>query len=556
MSSLFGARAAARPPCSSRLPPAPHDPAAAPAPRLTTPTSRARGARRTAIDMAAADKPNGISYAEAILGDLKDRMPTAEEFGTEKHVRAHLRPNRFFRLGSETAPLCQLNVRAARACARARAPGAARRALPAAGSRRPCAPPAPARPARAARAPQWVVSLIASVFLWTFVIACAVVPADARLAFGFGQSFITQNFTWLYIGTNDAWAIFFIWLCFSRFGSMKLGLNDQEKPEFSDSAWFAMLFTCGVAIGMFTFGVSEPMFYYRVRARALVRRAPRAAHAAASPRRRAARARPAHSRLARPLAASARAAQAGYSNRLNKLPIDNDDQRAQQALTLTLFHWGIHGYIPYVVATLAMGLPAYRWGLPLTVRTAFYPLAGDLTKGLLGDIVDAISIACTTFGVCTSLGLGAETIAAGIAKLRKDPALASSIELQAGLVWIITVIATGSVVLGLKRGIKNLSYFAFGIGSFLIVVTMMFGARARARGAAAAARALLRRRCCAAEARSQRLTHRDRPLPPPPARARRQPVVPAQLVRPVRRPLLPVDPAARLQLRHVGAARV
>lgn len=140
---------------------------------------------------------------------------------------------------------------------------------------------------------------------------------------------------------------------------------------------------------MFTFGVSEPVYYYRT----------------------------------------------SFSYRLNKIPWNSDAGRAQQALLLALHHWcapsrtplrsplahgrnrvrcrGILGYVPYVVTTLAIGLPAYRWGLPLTLRTSFYPIIGNLVHGIVGDLIDAIGIATTTFGVCTSLGLGAQTIAAG-----------------------------------------------------------------------------------------------------------------------------------------------
>mmetsp|Transcript_11529 Transcript_11529/g.31111 ORF Transcript_11529/g.31111 Transcript_11529/m.31111 type:complete len:820 (-) Transcript_11529:328-2787(-) len=326
--------------------------------------------------------PNGVNYGDYIRGDLKDNVPDEEYHGSEEHVVSFLRPGRWFKMDLPGGyPLFRFNM---------------------------------------------IVTGIASTMLWCFVIGCAVDSAGASAIFGNGNRWITQNFTWFYIGTNDVWAIFFVWLCFSKYASIKLGKDDNEKPEFSDAAWFAMLFTCGVAIGMFTFGVSEPMYYYR----------------------------------------------AGYGNRLNKTPVDNDDQRAQQALTVTLFHWGIHGYVPYVVTALAMGLPAYRWGLPLTLRTAFYPLVGDLVKGFLGDLIDAISIACTTFGVCTSLGLGAQTITAGLNKL--DPSIVNGTDVQVAVVWVITVLATGSVAAGLKAGIKNLSFVAFAIGMFLILASMMF----------------------------------------------------------------------------------
>ena len=76
-------------------------------------------------------------------------------------------------------------------------------------------------------------------------------------------------------------------------------------------------------------------------------------------------------------------------------------------MNLTFFHWGVHGWIVYVVVGLLLAFVCYRWGLPMTVRSCFYPLIGDKIYGWMGDIIDVLSICGTMFGVCTSLGLGA-----------------------------------------------------------------------------------------------------------------------------------------------------
>ena len=72
---------------------------------------------------------------------------------------------------------------------------------------------------------------------------------------------------------------------------------------------FTMLFACGMGVGIYYWGVSEPMNYYR----------------------------------------------AGYQNRLFKLAFDNDDQRAQQAMFITLFHWGIHAWVVYIIMAILLG---------------------------------------------------------------------------------------------------------------------------------------------------------------------------------------------------------
>ena len=109
----------------------------------------------------------------------------------------------------------------------------------------------------------WAVSLLASLILWIFVIVCATMPVEFGNAFrSTGQPWITQNMTWLYVITQDVWAIFLIWVCFSKYGKIKLG-KDDEKPQFNDLTWFCMLFCSGIAVGFYFYGVNEPMSYYR-----------------------------------------------------------------------------------------------------------------------------------------------------------------------------------------------------------------------------------------------------------------------------------------------------
>ena len=99
----------------------------------------------------------------------------------------------------------------------------------------------------------------------------------------------------------------------------------------------------------------------------------------------------------------------------------------------------------------------------MTIRAAFYPLLGENVNGLIGDLIDALSISCTTFGVCTSLGLGVTTIATTIARL--DSSVNPDSDTTKGLIiWIITGVACISVISGLKNGIRVLSKITFSIG--------------------------------------------------------------------------------------------
>eukprot|EP00854_Cymbomonas_tetramitiformis_P017014 gene17014-20227_t len=268
----------------------------------------------------------------------------------------------------------------------------------------------------------WVVSLMASVVLWGFAIACLIEPDDTLSEFKKWQVWITQNFTWLYIGTQDVWSIFLLWLCFSKYGTIKLG-KKNDKPEYNDFTWFAMLFSCGIAVGLYYYGVSEPMYYYR---------------------------------------------NSAAGSNMFRTPVSNDDEQAQQAIFITLYHWGIHAWVVYIIVALLLGFMSYRWNLPMTIRMAFYPLVGEHVYGFLGDFIDAGSMACTTFGVCTSLGFGVSSINAGISRLNSDIP-ADDTDWQVALIWIITPAATLSVISGVNYGIKTISELCFIMGCFLIL---------------------------------------------------------------------------------------
>ena len=101
----------------------------------------------------------------------------------------------------------------------------------------------------------WVVSGLASLVLWALVIYCINEGESASAEFGEWQSWVTQNFTWLYIMTQNVWIVFLLWLGFSKYGSIKLG-TDDEKPKYDDLTWFSMLFACGIGVGLYYYGVT------------------------------------------------------------------------------------------------------------------------------------------------------------------------------------------------------------------------------------------------------------------------------------------------------------
>ena len=136
-------------------------------------------------------------------------------------------------------------------------------------------------------------------------------------------------------------------------------------------------------------------------------------------------------------------------------------------MNLTFFHWGFHGWVVYSVTGLLMSIVTYRKGLPMTIRSCFYPLVGERIFGYFGDMIDIFSVVSTMFGVCTSLGFGVMSLNAGLNRLNSN--ISESTTNQIIIIWGVTVIATISVISGLKVGIRRLSELCFCLGMFLML---------------------------------------------------------------------------------------
>jgi choline/glycine/proline betaine transport protein len=209
----------------------------------------------------------------------------------------------------------------------------------------------------------------------------------------------------------------------SPYGRIKLG-PDDSTPDYSYLAWFSMLFSAGMGIGLLFFSVAEPISHFSLQV---------------------------------PPATDAEPGTQGA---------------AREAMNVTFFHWGLHAWAIYIVVGLALCYFAYRKGLPLTVRSAFYPLLGDRIRGPLGDAIDSLAIVGTLFGVATSLGLGVIQINAGLDYLAD---VESSQLVQLALIIGITAVATVSVVLGLDAGIRRLSIANVVLGGILVGFILLVG---------------------------------------------------------------------------------
>lgn len=244
----------------------------------------------------------------------------------------------------------------------------------------------------------------------------AIVPEQAATQFAAVQDAIITNAGWFYVLVVALVLLFVAFLCVSRFGDIKLG-PDHSLPDFNNKSWFAMLFSAGMGIGLMFFGVAEPVMHFM------------------------------------------------------DPPVGEPGtvEAAREAMQLTFFHWGLHAWAIYAIVALILAYFAYRHGLPLTLRSALYPIIGERIYGPIGAAVDVFAIMGTVFGVATSLGFGVAQVNAGLNYLFDVPI---SPNIQVVLIVAITALATVSVVSGLERGIRLLSELnlALAVGLMLLVV--------------------------------------------------------------------------------------
>jgi len=260
----------------------------------------------------------------------------------------------------------------------------------------------------------------AAVIIVAFVAAAMIAPDASGRVFDTIQSSIVTNFNWYYVLISALFVAFCLWVGFSRYGDIRLGKDDDE-PEFSLGAWFSLLFAAGMGIGLVFYGVSEPLSHF------------------ANPR-------------------------PGVSGSAGQL--------AQQALSQTFLHWGVHAWAIYVVIGLALAYAIHRRGRPISIRWTLEPLLGSRVRGRWGDVIDVVALVGTVFGVATSLGLGVVQIGAG---LESAGFVEASDLTSIVLIAIITAAVIFSVVSGVTRGMKWLSSFNLALAGVLVVFILIVG---------------------------------------------------------------------------------
>ncbi|PIE14636.1 MAG: BCCT transporter [Rhodobacterales bacterium] len=270
---------------------------------------------------------------------------------------------------------------------------------------------------------------ISGVTIVIFVAFALIFTDQAAAFFKWLRPALTSNFDWFFLGSANIFVLFCLFLVVSPWGKIKLG-GSEATPDYTYKGWFAMLFAAGMGIGLMFFGVLEPVY---------------------------------HMAISEPLGVPKPFAEDG------SLIAANVDAARQMGLAASIYHWGLHPWAIYAIVGLALALFSYNKGLPLTIRSAFYPIFGESVWGWVGHVIDITAVFATLFGLATSLGLGAQQVNAG---LHHVYGVEMSTTTQVVLIALITSIALVSVLRGLEGGVKVLSEINMGIAAVLLFFVM------------------------------------------------------------------------------------
>ncbi|MGM0614740.1 MAG: BCCT family transporter [Pseudomonadota bacterium] len=286
------------------------------------------------------------------------------------------------------------------------------------------------------------VFTISSLLIVLFVVLTLALQEQIAPVYDAVFNFLTGNLAWFFILAANIFVILCLFLIVSPLGKIRIG-GAAAKPDFTYIGWFSMLFAAGMGIGLMFYGVSEPLTHFGT------------------------------------------AFDGGSWAPLGGAAGDFEGDEAGSiavGMAATIFHWGLHPWAIYSVVALSLALFAFNKGLPLSMRSVFYPILGERVWGWPGHIIDILAVFATLFGLATSLGIGASQAAAGLTYLFGAPESDITMIL---LIIGITIIAIASILAGVDKGVQLLSkiniglaaallFFVIGVGPTLIIATGFF----------------------------------------------------------------------------------
>ena len=269
-----------------------------------------------------------------------------------------------------------------------------------------------------------------------FVLLTLMFQSAAEPMFANLRGWLTSNLDWFFISAGNIFVLVCLGVALSPLGKVRLG-GTEATPDYSYLGWFSMLFAAGMGIGLMFYGVSEPLSHFGS-------------------------------------AIGGTSVEGGV--RTDWAPLgaaaDNPAEATRLAMAATIYHWALHPWAIYAILALGLALFSFNKGLPLTIRSVFYPLLGERVWGWPGHVIDILAVLATMFGLATSLGLGASQAAAGLNHLFGVPLGETT---QIVLVIGITAIALVSVLAGLDAGVKRLSEINMVLAAVLVVFVIIAG---------------------------------------------------------------------------------
>jgi betaine/carnitine transporter, BCCT family len=280
------------------------------------------------------------------------------------------------------------------------------------------------------------VFAISGLTIVAFVILTLAFQTQVEPVFEQLREWLTTNLDWFFLSAANVFVLLCLALIVTPLGKVRLGGVDAQ-PDYGYPAWFAMLFAAGMGIGLMFYGVSEPISHFTA-------------------------------------ALDGTTLEEGARTDWAPLGGAAGDTEAARRLGMaaTIFHWGLHPWAIYAIVALSLALFSFNKGLPLTIRSIFYPIFGERIWGWTGHIIDTLAVFATLFGLATSLGFGAEQANAGLNHLFNIPVNDAS---KVILILGITAVALGSVLLGMDGGVKRLSEANMLMAALLLIFVIAVG---------------------------------------------------------------------------------
>ncbi len=243
---------------------------------------------------------------------------------------------------------------------------------------------------------------------------------QAEHYFGIAQTYVSAHGGWIYTLSVNLFIIFCLYMAFGKYGSIRIG-GSKAKPEFSLWAWFAMLFSAGIGNGLVLFSIADPVRDF-----------------------------------------------------LNppRLAGEHPAVIAQEAINFSFLHHGIHGWAIYSVVGLSLAYFTFNRKMPLTLRSAFYPLLGNRIYGWMGDVIDIMAVITTLFGLATTIGFGVGQINSGLTHVFGIP---SSLFYQVIIILVVTLAATLSAFSGVNKGVQMLSKLNVRVAMTIFIIVLLVG---------------------------------------------------------------------------------